>query len=364
MSGFRTGQFNKEAVVSALRALCPDEAHRSILDLEPEQLHAEGIRLLLLDVDNTLLPWKGEEFEEPVRAWIDRAKAVGMNLCVVSNTRHPDRLQRLTQVLGVEYVRGKFKPSSAMFLMAMEKFGATPEQTAMIGDQLFTDMLGANRSGVRTVLVEQMGDREFVGTRVVSRTLEKLVRPQLYKAIIEEDDDLPIVQPEGLFQSRLARQFAKFCIVGGTSFAIDFGLRFFIMKFIPWGDQKLSTVGGRWMLDHMGGLLSHISEPEKAFFYVAAVISGSVAIMNSFYWNRRWTFNIHGAEERGAQMRRFFALSIGVLILNALISGTLNNIIPGHPTRSMAVATFIATAVGAVCNFLGQRLWAFRRDAH
>jgi len=328
----------------------------------PSELYAQGLRLLLLDVDNTLLPWHGEEFDQQIHDWIDRAKQAGLNLCVISNTKRVDRLTLLTQKLGVEFVRGKFKPSKDMFELAMTKFGATPEQTAMIGDQLFTDMLGANRAGVHTYLVEPHSKKEFVGTRLISRTLEKLVRPSLQKAVLDEDDDLPIVKPEGFFERRIVRQFAKFCVVGGSSFIIDFALRFIIMRYVPWSGRLMSEVGGEWLVKSFPSLLGHIDKPQNAFVYVAATISGTIAMINSFYWNRKWTFGIHGEEERGTQMKRFFILSIGVLLLNALISGTLNNLIPGHPSRSLAIATFVATAIGAVCNFIGQRLWAFRRD--
>ncbi|MBL8049443.1 MAG: YqeG family HAD IIIA-type phosphatase [Chthonomonas sp.] len=327
----------------------------------PSEIAASGYKLVLLDVDNTLVPWRGEEFSPEVSAWVADAKAAGLQLCIISNTKRPERLARLSEILGIEAMRGKFKPSREMFLAAMKKFNSEPAQTLMIGDQLFTDILGGNRSGIATIWVRQMGESEFAGTRHISRRAERLVTGRLYQALKEEDDDLPIVPREGIFQRRIVRQVMKFLIVGGSSFAIDMTIRFLLLRVAHWNGELLAEPVGRWMLEHFPAALSHIKEPAKAAVYPAAALAGCIAILNSFYWNRRWTFGIHGKDEMRQQVRRFFILSISVLIINALISGSLNNVLPGHPNRSLFVATFVATAVGAVCNFLGQRLWAFRR---
>lgn len=312
-------------------------------------------------MDNTLVPWRGEEFSPEIVEWVAQARASGLELCILSNTKRPDRLARLSERLGVEAMRGKFKPSREMFLAAMAKYGAEPGQTLMIGDQLFTDVLGGNRSGIDTVWVRQIGETEFAGTKHISRRAERLVSGRLYAALREEDDDLPIVPKEGIFERRVVRQIAKFLIVGGSSFFIDFSIRILLLRVARWDGQLLAEPVGRWMMDSFPTLLAHITEPAKAAVYPAAAMAGCVAIANSFYWNRRWTFGIHGKTEMSQQVRRFFILSITVLIINALISGTLNNVIPGHPNWSLLIATFVATGVGAVCNFLGQRLWAFRR---
>lgn len=314
-------------------------------------------------MDNTLVPWRGDEFSPEVLAWIQACKDSGLQLCLVSNTKRPERLQRLSEILGAETVRGKFKPSTQMFVAAMKKFGAEPEETLMVGDQLFTDVLGGNRSGIATIWVRKVSNQEFIGTRLVSRNFEKLVLGKLHSVLQEEDDDLPIVRPEGFFARRTTRQFAKFLIVGGSSFVIDFSIRFILMNYVSVGGRLASLTVGEWMRNTFPIVRDHIAKPQSAAFFVAAAVAGSVAILNSFYWNRRWTFGLHGQEEMAQQMRRFFVLSISVLLLNAFISGVLNNIIPGHPRWSMFLATVIATGIGAVCNFLGQRLWAFRRNS-
>ncbi|MCE9559580.1 MAG: YqeG family HAD IIIA-type phosphatase [Armatimonadetes bacterium] len=338
--------------------MCPDQAVHSLSDILPATVAESGYKLILLDVDNTLVPWREEVFPEETVAWINEIKAKGIQLCIISNTKHPDRLTRLSEILGVPFVRGKFKPSTEMFKQAMSKYAASPSETLMIGDQIFTDILGANRSGIETIWVRPLHKNEFFGTRYLSRNAEKLVRTGIY-SVLEEDDDLPIVPHTGLFQRRVVRQFLKFCIVGGSSFVIDYSIRSGLMKYTTWHGEKMSVALGRSLIDRFPILFSHVTEPAKASFYLAALVAGIIAMANSFYWNRKWTFGIHGQAERSEQIKRFFVLSVCVLILNALVSGTLNNIIPGP--RSQLFATLIATGIGAVCNFIGQRLWAFRK---
>jgi len=91
-----------------------------------------------------------------------------LSLCILSNTRHPERLARLAAVLEIETFRGKFKPSTHMYEMALAKFGKKPEEAVMIGDQIMTDVLGANRSGIDAIWVQKMEGPEFVGTKIQS----------------------------------------------------------------------------------------------------------------------------------------------------------------------------------------------------
>ena len=113
-------------------------AGRSIFDIEPAALARRGIRLLLADLDNTLAPY-GEQ---------------GITLFVLSNNRHPERPRRFSQALGVPFLGHAGKPKPGGFRRAMEQMGCTPEQTAIVGDQLFTDILGGRNAGVFTLLVE------------------------------------------------------------------------------------------------------------------------------------------------------------------------------------------------------------------
>lgn len=362
MSNFRTGKFERGNAPRSLRNLVPLRAIENIYEVDLAALAAEGFRLVLLDVDNTLLPWREETMPAASIEWVQKGKDLGIEFCLISNTRNVPRLGNLAAQLGIKHLAGKFKPSREMFLQAMSDFGATPDQVVMIGDQLFTDILGANRSGVAAFLVRPMAKKEFFGTKV-NRALERAIRPSLYKALIDEDDDLPIVPKTGLFSSRLVRQIAKFCIVGGSSFVIDAGLHKIMMFGITIGGVRISRSFGVWIQTLLHGAPPTEWQAHNASFVVFKFLTSGLAILNSFYWNRKWTFGIHGAEERGRQLVKFLVVSLVGMGLNILISSGLNRIGTRSQEGNWLFATLIATVIVAVWNFCGQRFFAFRRDS-
>lgn len=155
-----------------LLALCPHRYCRSgVTDVAIEELREAGIEAVLLDLDNTLVGWRSHEVPEPVLEWVTALKSAGFKLCLVSNTRYGRRLRALSEALGVPYVRRAWKPRRRGFQAALSELGVDPTRTAMIGDQMFTDVLGGNRVGLYTVMVRPLARREFVGTKV-SRLFE------------------------------------------------------------------------------------------------------------------------------------------------------------------------------------------------
>lgn len=159
----------------------------------------------------------------------------------------------------------------------------------------------------------------------------------------------------------VARQFLKFCIVGGTSFLVDAGLHYLLM-FVP-PDRPVSVPVGEWWNGVQGGAAIGFEQAQKLASPILKVPSAGLAILNSFAWNRLWTFRIRGKEERVTQFARFVVVSLIGMLINVAVVGVMTNIVPGHPKRSWAVATLVATAAVAVWNFNGQRLWAFKRAA-
>ena len=135
-------------------SLIADTVCDSIYDLDVSALKAAGIRLLLADLDNTLVPYGVALPTEEVREWNARLKAMGVTLFVLSNNRHADRPRIFSEGLEVPFIGHAGKPGVKNFYKAMEQMGVTPEQTALVGDQIFTDVLGGNRAGVTTVLVK------------------------------------------------------------------------------------------------------------------------------------------------------------------------------------------------------------------
>lgn len=366
MRGFRKGRFARERVPSWARNFCPAHSLNSLLEVDPKELADRGKKLVLLDVDNTLLPWRGETLPPASFEWVAAAKSAGLKLCILSNTRHPARLDRIAKRLDVPYLTGRFKPSSHMYLQALKQFSVTAEEAVMIGDQLFTDILGANRSGIESIWICPMTGNDFVGTKL-SRLGERIVRPTLYKSLsseaMEETVDIP---PGGagaieLMKRPVVRQFVKFCIVGGTSTVIDLGLHGFLLFVLMVGNETFGVVFGRFLMESMPWLFGYASKPIDAAVPVLKVFTASLAILNSFYWNRRWTFSIRGKEERLKQLQKFVAVAVTGMLINTVIMTSLYNIVPGHPKRSWVIASAIATIVVAFWNFSGQKLWTFRK---
>lgn len=160
--------------LGVLERLRPRETAGWVWEVDLEGLAGRGIRGLVLDLDNTLVNWNSDHIRPEVSAWLDRAKRLGFSLCISSNAHSPRRVRRLSERLGTLCVTHAGKPRARAFTRPMEIMGTTPETTAVVGDQLFTDILGGNRAGVHTVLVRPLGWFEFPGT-MISRLLERVV---------------------------------------------------------------------------------------------------------------------------------------------------------------------------------------------
>lgn len=162
------------AKVSVLDLFRPRLWLAAITDVDPEQLRARGIRGIVLDFDNTLVPYGSKTVPEEIRGWVQRVRAAGFPLVLVTNNR-TRRTRELAESLTVPIAPGWAKPTTSMFRRAMEMMGTTPAQTALVGDQLLTDILGGNRLGLFTILVTPLEGREFPTTRLINRTIERLL---------------------------------------------------------------------------------------------------------------------------------------------------------------------------------------------
>jgi HAD superfamily phosphatase (TIGR01668 family) len=154
---------------------CPHRMVDSVTHVSREELAGRGIRGIIIDLDNTLVLWQKEEIEEEVLAWITDLQATGMRFCILSNSILSKRSQRIAERLGCHYVRKARKPNRGGFRRAMALMGTSAAETAMIGDQMFTDIWGGNRVGAYTIMVRQIHPHEFVYTRYVSRPPERVL---------------------------------------------------------------------------------------------------------------------------------------------------------------------------------------------
>lgn len=152
----------------------PDMRVRSVMEIDLADLRKRGYIGLMLDLDNTLLPWKDLNIPIESKAWLETSKKLGMKPCIISNTHHPNRLMKIADQLQIPAIGCALKPDKRGFHRAAEIVGCEIDQTVVVGDQLLTDILGGNRAGAYTILVNPMHNREFLGTKV-SRMIERLI---------------------------------------------------------------------------------------------------------------------------------------------------------------------------------------------
>lgn len=154
---------------------CPHRMVDSVAQISAEELKAQGVRGVILDLDNTLVLWHQEEMTAEITQWVEELKAAGLKLCILSNSVLGSRSQRIAERIGCAFVRQAAKPSRQGFRKAMQAMETDPAVTAIVGDQMFTDILGGNRSGIYTIMVKPMHVHEFTYTRYVSRPPERLL---------------------------------------------------------------------------------------------------------------------------------------------------------------------------------------------
>lgn len=152
----------------------PDHMIASAYDIPYEKLYERGIRALIFDIDNTLTE-HGKPATERTIALMERLKKIGFRICLLSNNKEV-RVKMFNEPIQVDYIYKAGKPKRSGYEQAMEKMGSTPKNTIFIGDQLFTDIWGAKRTGIETYLVEPIDKQEEIQI-VLKRYLEK---PILY----------------------------------------------------------------------------------------------------------------------------------------------------------------------------------------
>jgi HAD superfamily phosphatase (TIGR01668 family) len=150
----------------------PGEYFNSTYEIDFESLYEEGYRGLIFDIDNTLVP-HGAKADDRARQLFERLKSLGFGICLLSNNKI-ERVKSFNDEVKVKFICDAHKPSVKNYRKAMEMMGTKKENTVFIGDQLFTDIYGANRTGIRTILVKPIHPKEEIQI-VLKRYLEKVV---------------------------------------------------------------------------------------------------------------------------------------------------------------------------------------------
>ncbi len=153
----------------------PDHVFPDIFAVRPAWLAERGFRGLIVDLDNTIVPWRGEEPAPATIAWFAELHDAGIRVVLVSNAGGP-RGERMGAILGVPVVAPAKKPMSVGYRKALALLEIPAAEVSALGDQIFTDVLGGNRAGVATILVDPVTRREFFLTRLV-RLFERRFRP-------------------------------------------------------------------------------------------------------------------------------------------------------------------------------------------
>ena len=150
----------------------PDEYVASTYVIPFEKLYEEGYRGVIFDIDNTLV-MHGAPADERAKNLFVRLKMIGFDSCLLSNNQEP-RVKMFNEDVQVHYICDAHKPSTKNYEKAMELMGTDRSNTIFIGDQLFTDVWGAKRTGIRNILVKPIHPKEEIQI-VLKRKLEKVV---------------------------------------------------------------------------------------------------------------------------------------------------------------------------------------------
>lgn len=172
-----------------LSLLRPREFVTSIYDIEWQRLYQLGMRAVLTDLDNTLVEWNSPVATPKLLMWLDEVRQIGFQVCILSNNDSA-RVLDFAKLLGIPALYKAHKPRKRYYRKAMQVLSAAPSATIMIGDQVFTDILGGNRLGLYTILVKPIHPKEFFGTRAV-RIVERMVLRNLPKppAAVDEKSE-------------------------------------------------------------------------------------------------------------------------------------------------------------------------------
>ena len=141
-------------------SLFPSVIAKSVTELTPDLLHLWGIRLLMLDFDNTIVPYTTSVPTGEMVSWLKRMQESDIQLCVVSNSRK-DRVRVFCNEYDLDCITHAQKPFSKGIRQCLRKYSIAPEEAALAGDQIYTDTLGANAAGVKSLLVKAIDNHNI-----------------------------------------------------------------------------------------------------------------------------------------------------------------------------------------------------------
>lgn len=151
----------------------PDLYLNSVIDINATLLKKNKLEALILDVDNTLIDYY-KNLIDGAEDWCENLKSEGIKCIILSNSNKKEKVETVAKKLGIKYIMFAKKPLKSGFKRALEKLEMKPEQVAVVGDQIFTDVVGAKRMKMFSILVKQVGEKDIFITKV-KRPIENAI---------------------------------------------------------------------------------------------------------------------------------------------------------------------------------------------
>lgn len=163
-----------------MNSFVPDMYQKSIYHIDYDKLMDAGIKCLLFDLDNTCVPYKDKEPNKKLIELFETLKDMDFKLIIFSNAPKK-RIAPFKRILNVDALARAGKPGKKNFLKILKMFKYNLSDVAIIGDQLYKDILGGNRVGIMTILVNPMSKDDMILTKYFIRPLEKIKYKELEK---------------------------------------------------------------------------------------------------------------------------------------------------------------------------------------
>ena len=164
----------------------PKKVFKNILDINLDFLKGNNIEAIFLDVDNTIMDYDYNVLEG-IESWLQNLKNNGLKICILSNTRKKKKAETIAKMLDLPYIYLATKPFKRGFKKAKKLLNVEDnKKIAAIGDQIMTDVFGANRAGIYSILVEPIKQKDIFVTRI-NRIMERRILKKYNKTHIREE---------------------------------------------------------------------------------------------------------------------------------------------------------------------------------
>ena len=175
-----------------IKKYIPFDCYKTVFDINYKELYEDGIRYLLFDIDNTLLTYDELDPKKEHYELFRELKLIGFKVCLISNN-HKDRVERVSKPLDVYGVWDAYKPTKIGFKKALKLMGVTNrKEVVAVGDQIVTDVSGANKTKIKSILVKTIKKSNQKWYTILNRSREKniikrikKINPDIYQKILE-----------------------------------------------------------------------------------------------------------------------------------------------------------------------------------